>query len=1029
MIHEQQFGRTTEKFVRLEKQLLFKMFRKVGELEGVELFETKEHLYEIPTEGYRPIRSGEQWGAEQVLGWFRGRFTVPAELAGQELFLKPNMNGEMLYYVNGEERGIFANKRRSAVGGNHWVNRLAEKATAGETLQVVLESWCGRAVKGTQPFQESEGWSGNFESVFQSIDVCVKDQLVCDTYFDLRVVNELLKVKTLDDFRRGQLQAALMKAHDGVWYDADCVDEETWRAGLQAVREALAPVLAEKGAPGDSRPTVELIGHSHMDTGWLWTVTDTIKKCARTYANQLNLMERYPEHRFVQSSAYHSELIRRHYPALFRRIAESVRAGRYEPNGGVWVECDCNITGGESMVRQFLWGQRFTRRWFGYQSDCFWLPDTFGYSASIPQIMKGCGVNYFLTTKMGWNDTTRFPYDTFQWQGLDGTRVFTHLNGQGGGDLTPGHLNDLAAGIRTKSATHRRLHAYGAGDGGGGPTFEQLETVRRERDLAGCPRVQFTTVSEFMRSLERETPEPPLYARELYLELHRGTLTNQHEIKRNNRKAEIGLHDAELLTVLEAADKGIPADGEDLRPLWELTLLNQFHDILPGTCIPDQHEMTKEQMRGVRARLKERLAHTLTTRPDGGITAVNPLSFPRTGVWYAELPEGKGIKGAKCQTFTDLRGRRVTALAGLTLPPLSATPLTLTAGEEGGRSPFTYDGTHLTTPFARIVFDENGAIASFVDTRCGRELRAGLPLNTFLFGEEVSQGWDNWDVDADMPRKLKPAGKLLSRELVSEGPVELRIRSRWQISDKTEIEQDMAVYADSPLVRFDTLMHWQDDHRFLKAAFDTTVFASDARFEMQFGHVRRPTFRSTAEEMAKFEVPQHKFTDLSESRYGVAVLNDGKYGVSVDGGRIGLSLHKGGVRPDYTGDHGDHFVTYAFLPHTGDFSACNTVRAAYELNYSPVTAAGSRALPSLVTVEAENVIVETVKPCEDAENAYILRLYEAEGGSAVTRLHFGRPPKAVTRCDMLEQPLEALDPADPTLSFSPFHIETVKVEY
>lgn len=1029
MVNERQLGRTAEKFTRLEKQLYEKMFRKVGEVQHVELFETTEHLYEIPTEGYRPIASGESWGAENVLGWFRGTYTVPAELDGQELFLKPNLNGEMMYYVNGVEMGIFANKRRSPVGGNHWCNRLCAKATAGEELAVVLESWCGLWIRGTQPFQEQEPWAGNFSSTYTSIDVCVKDQLVFDTYFDLRVVNDFLRMKKPEEFRRADVLRALENAHDVVWYDPACVDEETWRAGLQAVREALAPVLAATGGEGGGRPTIGIVGHSHMDTAWLWTTTATIKKCARTYANQLNLMDRYPEHRFVQSSACHSEMLRRHYPALFERVAERVREGRYEPNGGVWVECDCNITSGESMVRQFLWGQRYTRRHFGYTSDCFWLPDTFGYSASIPQIMKGCGVDYFLTTKMGWNDTTRFPYDTFYWQGMDGTRVFTHLNTIGGDEPGPVKTNEVAWGIQSKACTQRRLYAYGAGDGGGGPVFEQLEVARRMSDMAGCPKVEHTSVSDFMHTLEEETVEAPVYARELYLELHRGTLTNQHEIKRNNRKAEIGLHDLEFLTVAEAAANGTEATDEAIRPLMETVLLNQFHDILPGTCIPAAHEMCKEEMRAVRAALKEQCATTLTTAAeDNTVTAVNTLSFARDDVWYAKLPAGKAIAGAACQTFTDLRGVARTAVSGITLPPFSATPLTLTDAAESA-SPFTYDGKTLTTPFATIVFDENGGLSSFVDTRCGRELRKGRPLNTFLFGEDVSQGWDNWDIDADLPRKLKPAGELLSREVVSDGAVEMRLRSHFKLSEKSEIVQDMVVYAGSPLVRFDTILRWHDDHRFLKATFDTDVFAADARFEMQFGHVRRPTTLSTAEELAKFEVAQHKFTDLSESRYGVAVLNDSKYGVSVDGGAIGLSLHKGGVRPDYTGDHGDHFVTYAFLPHMGDFSAENVVQPAYALNDAPLLLNGRRELPSLCAVDADNVIIETVKPCEDGGRAYILRLYEAEGGSARAKLTFANTPRAVTRCNMLEEAIESLDPENAEVAFSPFHIETIKVEY
>ncbi|MBE6769101.1 MAG: alpha-mannosidase [Ruminococcaceae bacterium] len=1030
MFNEAQLRRTFEKIVRLEEQLAGRMFRKVGELSAVELFETEEHLYRIPTEGYRPIEKGELWGDEKRLGWFRGHFTVPQELDGQELFMQPQLNGEMLYYVNGVEMGIFTKQCHLArQNAKHWCNRLCAKATAGETLDVVIESWCGRYIPNSHPFGAGELWHGSFRTAYDGVDICIKDDLCYDLYFDLHVVTGLVRDGRVDHFRRMEVLRTLEDAHEEIYYHADFVDEETFRAGLRALHARIRPILASHGADTPSRPVIGVIGHSHIDTAWLWTTEDTIKKAARTFSNQLNLMERYPEHRFVQSSAYHCEMMRRHYPDLFERIAARVREGRWEPNGGVWVECDCNITGGESMVRQFLWGQRYTRRHFGYTSNCFWLPDTFGYSASIPQIMKGCGVDYFLTTKMGWNDTNAFPYDAFYWQGLDGTRVFTHLNTIGAGNMEPKLLNDIAGGIRQRASTHRRLHAYGPGDGGGGPQFEMLEGLRRMADLDGCPKTEYTTVGAFMKTLESEAVEPPLYAKELYLELHRGTLTNQHEIKRNNRKAEQALHDVEFLMVAEAVRNGVPASGEKVTPIWETVLLNQFHDILPGTCIEAAHVACKEQMRAARAALRELCGTTLTTAKEtAAVTAVNTLSFPREDVWYATLPAGKHLKGAVCQTFTDFEGNVRTAVGGTVLPPLSATAFELTAAKESA-SVFRYDGDTLTTPFATMTFDERGAIASFVDTRTGRELCAGQPLNTFLFGEDVPLAWENWDVDADLFRKLKPCATLLSREVVSAGAVELRLRSHYRISEKTDILQDMVVYAASPLVRFDTKICWRDDHRFLKAAFDTNVLAPQARFEMQFGHVQRSTNHSTSEEIAQFEVACHKYTDLSDTRYGVAVLNDCKYGVSVEGGCIGLSLHKGGTAPDASGDHGEHFCTYAFLPHASGFSVPAVAQPAYALNYPPVIIEGRCDLPAMVTVETDNVLIETVKPCEDAENAYILRLYEAEGGSAATRLQFAVPPRAVYRTNMLEEVIEEIDPQNVPLTFSPFHIETLKVVY
>ena len=392
---------------------------------------------------------------------------------------------------------------------------------------------------------------------------------------------------------------ALIDAHKVIYYSPEDVSEENFFEGIRKAHTCFKEVLSIKNGP--LAPVAGIIGHSHMDTAWLWHVDETVKKCARTFSNQLSLMEQYPEHRFIQSSALHSDMMRKHYPELFLRIKEKVREGRYEPNGAVWVECDCNITSGESMIRQFLWGQRFNEKHFGYRSDSFWLPDTFGYSASIPQIMKGCGVDYFLTTKLSWNDTNTFPYNTFYWQGIDGTRVFSHFNTiQSWPD--PRELRAAFENNPQPSVTNSRLVTYGYGDGGGGPQFEMLESARRCMDLCDVPRIKYTSVSDFMKELEKECHEPDTYRGELYLELHRGTLTNQHEIKYNNRKAELALRDLELLTVCESARKGKPVSAEKTNELYETLLLNQFHDILPGTCINRAHEECKAQMRELLAK-------------------------------------------------------------------------------------------------------------------------------------------------------------------------------------------------------------------------------------------------------------------------------------------------------------------------------------------------------------------------------------------------------------------------------------------
>ncbi len=576
MLTEKQIQRMLGKLKRFEDTLEPMVFSKVAEI-NASAYETAERLYEIPDASlFKAVEKGWTWGGPRSFCWFRSEFTVPEELDGKNLFIKPRTQGyESLLWVNGEPFGTFATKIVFTGHGNHYCDLLKMNVKAGEKIDIALEVYAGHPYKGCDPLENQPLL--DYVYTYGGMDICVKDYEIQEFYFDLKVINELVECLDEYSFRRGDIVNALYEAHKVLYYAVEDVDEETFRAALKAAHPFLKEVLAVKNGP--EAPSAGIIGHSHMDTAWLWPVPETIKKCARTYANQLALMEQYPEYKFVQSSACHSDMLLKHYPSLFKRIQKSVADGKYEPNGGVWVECDCNITSGESMVRQFLWGQRFTRKHFGYTSNCFWLPDTFGYSAAIPQIMKGCAVDYFLTTKIDWNDTNTFPYDTFYWQGIDGTKVFTHFNKTHMWPA-PKNLYDVIQNpeeksIRERSVTNKRLIAYGYGDGGGGPQFEMVETSRRVADLNGVCKTEHMLVGDFMKDLEATAKNPNTYVGELYLELHRGTLTNQHNIKRNNRKAELALRDLEYFTVDAAVKADKAATDEVTHPLYEKLLINQ----------------------------------------------------------------------------------------------------------------------------------------------------------------------------------------------------------------------------------------------------------------------------------------------------------------------------------------------------------------------------------------------------------------------------------------------------------------------
>lgn len=1036
MLHDKQIDRMLSKLKRFEDTLEPMLFQVIDQV-PMRKFHTDQQWHTIPADHhYEECQLGDRYQGEGTYCWFKGEYQVADEYAGQSLYIRPHIEGyEAMLWVNGKPFGTFCSKIVVTGHGNHYCDLLKQNPVSGESISIALEYYAGHYVKGCMPFEEMGMRS--FDYAYNGVDICLRDEVVSDFYFDLRTLNQLVSSLEPSSFRRAAVVNALTEVHKILYYSSDNVEREQFYNALSQASPILKEVLSSKNS--DSAPFAGLIGHSHMDTVWLWHRDETIKKCARTYSNQISLMERYPEYKFIQSSAYHTEMIRLNYPELFEDIRQKVLEGRYEPNGAVYVECDCNLTSGESMIRQFLWGQRYTQKHFNYTSNAFWLPDTFGYSAAIPQIMKGCGVDYFLTTKLGWNDTTDFPYETFYWEGIDGTKVLTHFNRTHVWPDAENVIDYVVDGkrnrdpIREKTVNNMRLISYGFGDGGGGPQFEMIEMARRIEDLEGVPRTAHMTAGDFMRQLEATIVNPSTHSGELYLQLHRGTLTNQHTIKRNNRKAEILLRNLEYITVREAVKQESIVSDEGIRPLMETLLVNQFHDTLPGTCIPKAHDQTFKEMSELLETGEQLITERISVSPEAKVfSAVNTLSFDREDTLYLSIEGDEGVEGNyPQQIFEDLNGQRKLALGGLKIPALSSVSFKLSDDVPDQSSPFVYSGNALETPFAQVSFDENGFISSFVDKRNGRELRGdGLPLNTFLMAEDVPSAWDSWDIDADIEMKLAPTTELLSRELISNGAVELRLRSEYRISPLSTLRQDMIFSAASPEVRFETIMDWQDDHRLLKTAFSTSIHTDSVRQEVQFGYLRRPTTRNTAEEKAMFEVLNHKYSDLSENRYGITLLNDCKYGISVLGGEMRLTLHKGGIRPDFRGDKGIHECTYSFYPHNEGFGAASVIQPAYALNYPALIVSGETDHAQLATIAADNVIIETVKPCEDAERAFILRVYEAEGTYTRTKLSLGGTAKVQELTNMLEETIEPLSgTSEAELVFRPFEIKSIKIIY
>lgn len=594
-----------------------------------------------------------------------------------------------------------------------------------------------------------------------------------------------------------------------------------------------------------------------------------------------------------------------------------------------------------------------------------------------------------MTTKINGNDTNRFPYDTFYWQGIDGSRILCQFNILQC-YVDPATVIGRANAVEDKRFAQRTLLSYGFGDGGGGPDEDMIRLADMTEESAFCPKVEHVTVSEHLHRLESECKVLPVYDGELYFELHRGTFTTMSEIKRANRMLEQSLSALEILSAMTGVNI-----AAEVNVIWRLLLLNQFHDILPGTAISQVHENAMKRY----ASAFERAALLRKTMlGEGTGTLYNTLSWVRRG--NISLTGRREIEGHICDVYSDLSGRERTVVHGVNVPAMGFATLKSGSAKRCEKSWFRFDGAQLETPYYRVGFDASGAIAHLLDKENGRELVAeGGRLGVLLCGEDMPLHSDNWDIDADIRLRMEEQQQLLSREAKDLGG-HFRIRSRYRIANGSELEQDLVFYADDRRIDYENRLDWKDRHRLLQAAFDVDVHANTFRSEIQFGHLERSAKDNTSEEQARFEVCNHKWTDVSEPGYGISLFNDCKYGVSVRGKRITLSLLKSGTHPDAAADCGVHHFRFALWPHKGGFSS-EVVRRAYEFNVD-MAEGKNRRLKTMPAVENENIILETVKPAENGEGQ-ILRLYECEGTKTNLVLRFGKKVR-VSECNMLEEP-------------------------
>lgn len=1033
-------AKTLRKLKAIEARYATLRYEKIAEI-PLEMWETAAHFRREPTAAdgaqWRPVKAGDTWGFDFGTAWFRGDVDIPAAAAGEPLFLhallgqdKPEPN-QILLFVDGRPHGVLDFM-------HHYV-RVTPGAPAGTRLHIALEAYASHSYPKVWPDEEPVVITPGCRTI-DRLELHRERRDVTQFVYDLRTLRQLAEKLPEHSLRRNRVAAVLEQVFAVV--DAKPVEAgiASWRPRLQRALALMQPQLALRNGP--TTPEFGLVGHSHIDTAWLWPIAETHRKSARTFSSVLNLLDQYPEMVFIQSAPYHLEMVRRQYPDIFERVVKAYHAGQWEPNGAVWIEPDCNIPSGESLARQLLHGQRATREWFGYTSDTLWQPDVFGYSAALPQILAQAGVRYFCTTKMSWNDTTRFPYDTFHWQGIDGTRLLAHFNTIHAEPEPEWLIANWEKQVQHKDVQDRHLAGIGWGDGGGGPTEALLEMARRTADLEGCPRVRHTSVSAFMRGIERDLDRLPTYVGELYLELHRGTLTSIAGIKRGNRKTEIALREAEYLAVRAGLAARAPYPAAALDTLWKDFLVKQFHDILPGTSIAVVHDEALADFARYERETAALAAGALDAfHPAGGdaLALSNSLSWARSrdisvpATVTDRVPTDPSVVW---QRIEHPDGTRSLALSGLTIPPLASVVLPLAdspaKASPAATVPYHFAGDVVTTPHHRVRFDAVGRIASLVTLADGREwVRPGGLFNNLLLGEDVPEFWDNWDIDADQELKLEEQTRLESSEVSALGPLQCRIRRVYTIGAASRLVQDVILHTDHARIDFETIVDWHEKYRLLKVGFDINVMADSARYEIQFGHVERPTHRNLPEDRARFEVAHHRWADLSDNGSGVALLNDCKYGIGVRGSSMRLSLLKSGLHPDPRGDEGTHRFTYAVLPHGAPFSVESVVRPAAELNIPVVgrsTTMAVAGLESLLTIDAPNVIVEAIKGAEDGRG-YIVRLYEAGRRSTRATLTPGHPVVAIEEVNLLEEKQRdaELRAGAVVMDLRPFEIRSLRI--
>ena len=967
------------------------------------------------------FHQGDIFGGRDKHFWLRTRVDVPEDMRtlteNEELVLSYSipsngdsmLNPQMMFYINGKLCQGGDNNHRALVLDSSLIS-----------FELAVYAYSGMPA----PQREGEICAPNFSLCFS---LQKRNKLVEKVYYDIKVLLEsaqILDENTLEFHALTNALKNICSLLNFCFETKDAFKESLLLASAEADK-----FFAENCK--EDKPQVTCVGHTHIDIAWLWTIDQTREKAQRSFANMLALMDKYPEFKFMSSQPILFKFVKEECPQLYERLREKVKEGRFEVEGGMWVEADCNLISGESLVRQFLKGKAFFKDEFGVDSKILWLPDVFGYSAALPQILKKSGIDTFVTSKISWNDTNTMPYDIFTWKGIDGSEIFTtFLTAQDKIKDTPAYMRTTynAHGtpaqvfgawdrMQQKDLTDEAIITFGYGDGGGGSTSEDIEQITRmENGIPGIPTTKFDTVTEYVRRMKEncDGKDLPKWVGELYLEFHRGTYTTHADNKRYNRLCEFAYTDYETLCVLAENCLGENYPVQELNEAWEKILTYQFHDIIPGSSIGEVYEDTSRQypvLLGDAQMEIQRLLQKIASRvqASGEYLVYNPNSFVGDG--FVEV-DGKyhRVKNIPSKGYT-----------------------TVDFAQNEGENVCVKE-RYMENEYYRITFDENYEIKSLYCKQQDRELvEDGKKLNTLIVYNDYTPSFDAWDIRPYYNYTKWAVNNVKSVAFVEEGA-----RKGIQIVrtfEKSEIKQTIYLYENFDRIDFVNDIDWQTEHVLLKTHFPFAINATKATYDIQFGSVERATHTNTSWEQAKFEVCAHKYADVSDGGFGVSLLNDCKYGYSANGGELALTLLRTPTYPHKGADIGKHIFTYSLYAHEGTASASKAIERAYDLN-NPMQALAMPkksvgTLPqtfSLVSTDKKNIVVEAVKKAEDS-NGYIVRLYEGKNTQTKTKISFGLPIKKAYLTNLMEETIEEFPVENNavTVSFRGFEIHTLRV--